>query len=113
VSIGLDVVLQCLLQTGSSSTTGELKWFNTTQNSEANQNKYGVEMKEDSAQLTFSGVNESHTGSYACRTESTRDMPMEGYEPFNYSKRHKPTNTHGSRKKGLRMGEERREGGLC
>ncbi|XP_075289810.1 uncharacterized protein LOC142362856 isoform X2 [Opisthocomus hoazin] len=80
VSIGLDVVLQCLLQTGSSSTTGELKWFNTTQNSEANQNKYGVEMKEDSAQLTFSGVNKSHTGSYACRTESTRDMPMEETE---------------------------------
>ncbi|XP_052653792.1 uncharacterized protein LOC128146448 isoform X2 [Harpia harpyja] len=71
VSVGLDLVLQCLLQTGLSSTAGEVKWFNTTQNE---QNKGGVEMKNGSAQLVFTSVSKAHTGTYACRMENMRNM---------------------------------------
>ncbi|XP_010583481.1 uncharacterized protein [Haliaeetus albicilla] len=71
VSVRLDLVLQCLLQTGLSSTAGEVKWFNITQNK---QNKGGVEMKNSSAQLVFTNVNKAHTGTYACRMENMRNM---------------------------------------
>ncbi|XP_074896661.1 uncharacterized protein LOC142036859 isoform X3 [Buteo buteo] len=71
VSVRLDLVLQCLLQTGLNSTAGEVKWFNITQNE---QNKGGVEMKNSSAQLVFTSVNKAHTGTYACGMGNMRNM---------------------------------------
>ncbi|XP_049661029.1 uncharacterized protein LOC126040533 isoform X2 [Accipiter gentilis] len=71
VSVRLDLVLQCLLQTGLSSTAREVKWFNITQ---TEQNKGGVEMKNGSAQLVFTSVNKAHTGTYACRMENMRNV---------------------------------------
>ncbi|KAK4813863.1 hypothetical protein QYF61_001961 [Mycteria americana] len=45
-SVELDLILQCLLQTGSSSTAGEVKWCNTTRNNGEKQNEGGVEMRK-------------------------------------------------------------------
>ncbi|XP_068267656.1 uncharacterized protein [Nyctibius grandis] len=80
VSVGLDLILECLLQTGSSSTARNVTWFNTTQNGGEKHNEGGVEINEDSAQLIFTGVNEAHTGSYVCRMETPRETPRLGYE---------------------------------
>ncbi|KAK2529988.1 hypothetical protein Q9233_006373 [Columba guinea] len=66
VLVGLDVILQCLLPT---STTGEVKWFNITQNNGGKQNE--SEMEEHSAQLLFHNLNKAHTGTYACRMNCT------------------------------------------
>lgn len=88
-----------------NSTAGEVKWFNITQNE---QNKGGVEMKNSSAQLVFTSVNKAHTGTYACGMGNMRNMSGSKCSQLeNCGKRCKPTNTHRSRKKGLRKGEER------
>lgn len=103
----LDLVLQCLFQTGLSSTAREVRWFNITQNE---QNKGSVEMKNGSAQLVFTSVNKAHTGTYACRMENMRNMSRNRCsQQKKCGKRRKPTNTDRSRKKGLRRGEEREE----
>ena len=118
--VGLDSVLQCLLQGGWSSTTGEVKWFNATRNNGEKQNEGGVEMKKGSAQLIFASVSKAHTGTYTCRMEKRRNASKNRRsEQIKHGERHKPTDTHGSGEKGLRKGEERgkrgrerREGGL-
>ncbi|XP_074958065.1 uncharacterized protein LOC142061207 isoform X1 [Phalacrocorax aristotelis] len=76
VSVRLDLILQCLFQTGSNSTAEEVKWFNTTQNNEENQNKGDVEIQNGSgsAQLVFLSVNETHTGTYLCKMENRKSM---------------------------------------
>ncbi|XP_037264763.1 uncharacterized protein LOC130159095 isoform X3 [Falco biarmicus] len=73
VSVGLDLILQCLLQAGSNSTARGVKWFNTTQNNGEKQNEDGVEMKNGSAQLVFPSVNKAHSGMYTCRMENMRN----------------------------------------
>ncbi|XP_075016875.1 uncharacterized protein LOC142087061 [Calonectris borealis] len=83
VSVGLDLVLQCLLQTGSSSTAGEVKWFNITQNNGEKQNEGGVEIQKDSAQLVFTSVNKAHTGTYTCRMENSRSTSENRHSKWN------------------------------
>ncbi|XP_074008702.1 uncharacterized protein [Numenius arquata] len=82
VSVGLDFALQCLLQTGSNTTTGEVKCFNSTQNSGEKQNEGGVAMQSSSFQLVFS-VNKAHTGTYTCRMENTRNVSENGHSKEN------------------------------
>lgn len=111
MSVRLDLVLQCLLQTGLSSTAREVKWFNITQ---TEQNKGGVEMKNGSAQLVFTSVNKAHTGTYACRMENMRNVSRNRCSQGQQcGKRRKPTNTDRSRKRTEEGRGERREGGLC
>ncbi|PKU42409.1 hypothetical protein llap_7302 [Limosa lapponica baueri] len=74
VSVGFDFALQCLLQTGSNTTTGEVKCFNSTQNNGEKQNKSGVAVQSSSFQLVCTSVNKSHTGTYTCRMENTRNV---------------------------------------
>ncbi|KAM9228363.1 uncharacterized protein RG961_005814 isoform 2-T2 [Leptosomus discolor] len=72
VLVQLDLVLQCLLQTDLSSTAGEMKGFNSTQNNGEKQSEGGVELKKGSAQLIFTCVNKAYTGASTCRVENTR-----------------------------------------
>ncbi|XP_032848727.2 uncharacterized protein LOC116961539 isoform X2 [Tyto alba] len=102
VSVALDLVLQCLLQMGSSSTAGELKCFNTTQNNGEEQNEGGVELQKVSSQLIFTNVNKTYTGT--CILENTGNVSKN--KPFEYNKPGKIYKHHGSRDKGLRKGEE-------
>ncbi|XP_065704537.1 uncharacterized protein [Patagioenas fasciata] len=90
VSVGLDVILQCLLQ---NSTTGEVKWFNITQNN-------GSEMEERSAQLLFHNLNKAHTGTYACRMKSTEPMVVNSNSDQNPGKTNKPTSAQRSTEEG-------------
>ncbi|KAM6353659.1 uncharacterized protein FN964_007180 isoform 2-T2 [Alca torda] len=83
VSVALDVVLQCLLQTGSNAPAEEVKCFNTTQNNGEKLNKDDVEMRNSSFQLIFTGVNKARTGTYTCRTENTRNMSENGHSEQN------------------------------
>ncbi|XP_074442998.1 uncharacterized protein LOC141743172 isoform X1 [Larus michahellis] len=83
VSVGLDVVLQCLLQTGSNDIAVEVKHFNTTQNNGEMLNKDGVEMQNSSFQLIFTGVSKAHTGTYTCRMENTRNISESGHAEQN------------------------------
>lgn len=83
MSVGLDVVLQCLLQTGSNDIAVEVKHFNTTQNNGEMLNKDGVEMQNSSFQLIFTGVSKAHTGTYTCRMENTRNISESGHAEQN------------------------------
>ncbi|XP_014802973.1 PREDICTED: uncharacterized protein LOC106891158 [Calidris pugnax] len=79
VSVGLDFALQCLLQTNSTTTTtGEVKCFNSTPNNGEKQSKGAVAMKSSSFQLVFTSVNKAHTGTYTCRIENTRNVSVNG-----------------------------------
>ncbi|XP_069724582.1 uncharacterized protein [Phaenicophaeus curvirostris] len=75
-SLQLELVLQCLLQAGSGSTTGEVKWLNTTRNNGEKQNEGDV--KKTFAQLIFTGVNTTDTGTYTCRMKNTSTVPEDG-----------------------------------
>lgn len=81
VSVGLDLVLQCLLQTGSSSTARKVKWFNITQNNGEKQNEGDVEIQKGSARLV--SVNKAHTGTYICRMENTMSMSENRHSEHN------------------------------
>ncbi|PKK19391.1 putative LOC102098435, transcript variant X2 [Columba livia] len=102
VLVGLDVILQCLLPT---STTGEVKWFNITQNNGGKQNE--SEMEEHSAQLLFHNLNKAHTGTYACRTKSTGTTFRNRHSGQNPGKTNKPTSPQRSREEGPRKKKQR------
>ncbi|XP_065497267.1 uncharacterized protein LOC135992198 [Caloenas nicobarica] len=100
VSVGLDVILQCLLQ---NSTTGEVEWFNITHNNDGKQNKSG-EMEQRFSWLLFRNVNKAHTGTYACGMKSTGNMFMNRHSDQNPGNGNKATSAQSSRKEGEQEG---------
>lgn len=105
--VGLDLVLPVLAPDRLEQHHRGGKGFNTPQNNGKKQNKGGVERNKGSTQLVFTSVNEAHTGSCTCRMENTMNVPDSRCKWNTHVVRPKLANTHRSRKKGLRKGEER------
>lgn len=109
-SVALELVLRCLLQTGSSSTTGEMKCFNTTRSNGEKRDKGGVEIKNCSAELIFSSMNKTRAGTHTSRMESRNNMAEKGNSKQNRSGIN-TTDTSRKEEPGKKAKEKEKKGG--